>query len=213
MIWSANPVQTHHEGFEKPIYAWVPSIGISQLTLIGGKAFAQWEGDLLVSSLSAESLFRVRLAEGRAVVVEPIPIGHRIRDLAELSNGVIALKTDDDFLVFLEPIDAARLARLDPDARGKVIATACAGCHSLAADGTDGIGPALWGIVGRDVASRKTFAYSSGLASMGGRWTRDRLRAFISNPNSVAPGTQMEVTATYDSETLDELMAFLGTLR
>ena len=102
---------------------------------------------------------------------------------------------------------------LGPEARGKVIATGCAGCHSLRADGPDGIGPALWGIVGRDVASRKGFAYSPALASLGGRWTRDRLRAFISDPNSVAAGTQMEVTATYDSETLDELIAYLGTLR
>ena len=213
MTWSANPDKTHHEGFEKPIYAWVPSIGISQLIVLKGKAFPQWAGDVMVSSLVAQTLFRIRLTEGRAVVVEPIPIGHRIRDLVELSNGTIALKTDDDFLVFLEPVDAASLTDLEPEARGKVIAARCAGCHSLAPDGTDGIGPALWGIVRRDVASRKGFAYSPALASMGGTWTRDRLRTFISNPDSVAPGTRMEFIATYDSGALDDLLAFLETLR
>jgi aldose sugar dehydrogenase len=214
MIWSTNPRQEHHEGFEQPIYAWVPDIGVSQLIVVGGKAFPEWKGDLLVSSLRGESLFRVRLAEGRVVVIEAIPIDHRIRDLAELSNGVIALKTDDDLLVFLQPVDATRMTDLDPEARGKVIATGCAGCHSLRPDGTDGIGPSLWGIVGRNIASRKGFAYSPALASMGGRWTPDRLRAFISNPNSVAPGTQMpRVTASYDAQALDDLLAFLGTLR
>jgi cytochrome c2 len=215
MIWSTNPSQTHHEGFEKPIYAWVPSVGISQLIVMRGTAFRQWEGDLLVSSLGGQygqSLFRIRLAEGRPVVVEPIPIGHRIRDLAELRNGVIALKTDDDFLIFLEPLDATRLAELDPEARGKVAATACTGCHSLAPNGSDGLGPSLWGILGRDVASRKGFPYSPALASMRGTWTRERLRSFISNPNSVAPGTQMELTATYDSKSIDDLVAFLATL-
>jgi len=212
MIWSTNPAQAHHEGFEKPIYAWVPSIGTSQLIVVRGKAFSKWEGDLLVSSLAAESLFRVRLAESRAVVIEPISIDHRIRDVAELSDGTIALKTDDDFLLFLDPIDATHMADLSQEARGKVIATACAGCHSLAADGTDGIGPALWGIVGRKIASRKGFAYSPALASMGGKWTRDRIRAFISDPSSVAPGTQMQLNATYDSKTLDDLVAFLATL-
>ena len=68
----------------------------------------------MVSSLVAQSLFRVRLGEGQAVLVEAIPIGHRIRDLVELSNGPIALKTDDDLLVFLEPIDA------DPSDRARV---------------------------------------------------------------------------------------------
>jgi cytochrome c len=176
------------------------------------KAFPHCGGELMVSSLGGESLFRVRIADGRAVVVEPISIEHRIRDLVELSNGTIALKTDDDLLVFLESIDAARLADLEPAARGKAIAAGCAGCHSLTGDGNDGIGPALWGIVGRDVASRKGFPYSPALASMGGAWTRDRLRAFIADPNAVAPGTQMEVAATYDPKSLDDLMAFLETL-
>jgi cytochrome c len=126
---------------------------------------------------------------------------------------VIALKTDDDFLLFLEPIDAAHMTDLDPEARGKVIAAECAGCHSLAPNGTDGIGPALWGIVGRNVASRKTFIYSPALASMGGTWTEDRLRAFISNPDAVAPGTQMELSTTYDPKSVDDVIAFLKTLR
>jgi cytochrome c2 len=47
---------------------------------------------------------------------------------------------------------------------------------------------------------------------MGGTWTRERLRAFIRNPNSVAPGTRMQQTAIYDSEALDDLLAFLETL-
>jgi cytochrome c2 len=213
MTWSANPDRTHHEGFEKPIYAWVPSIGSSQLIVLEGKAFRQWAGDVMVSSMVAQTLFRIRLAEGRAVVVEPIPIGHRIRDLAELGNGAIALKTDEDFLVFLEPIEAASLTDLAAEARGKVRAARCTGCHSLTPDGTDGIGPALWGIVRRDVAARKGFAYSPALASMGGTWTRDRLRAFISKPDSVAPGTRMEFIADYDSGALDDLLAFLETLR
>ena len=166
----------------------------------------------MVSSLVAQTLFRVRLAEGHAVVVEPIPMGHRIRDLVELSSGALALKTDDDFLVFLEPVDAASLTDLEPDARGKVLAAGCAGCHSLTPEGTDGIGPALWGIVGRDVAVRKGFPYSPALASMGGTWTEDRLRAFISNPESVAPATQMKLTTTYEPEALDDLLAFLQTL-
>ncbi len=213
MTWNANPDKTHHEGFEKPIYAWVPSIGSSQLIVLSGKAFRQWAGDVMVSSLVAQTLFRIRLAEGHAVVVEPIEIGHRIRDLVELSNGAIALKTDDDFLVFLEAVDAASLTELEAEARGKVSAARCAGCHSLTPDGADGLGPALWGIVRRNVASRKGFAYSPALGSMGGTWTRDRLRAFISKPDSVAPGTRMEFIANYDSAALDDLLAFLETLR
>ena len=135
------------------------------------------------------------------------------RDLVELSSGAVALKTDDDFLLFLEPVDAVRLTDVEPEVRGKAIAAGCAGCHSLSRDGTDGLGPALWGIVGREVASHAGFAYSPALASLGGTWTRDRLRAFINNPESTVPGTQMELTATYDSQALEDLLAFLDVLR
>jgi aldose sugar dehydrogenase len=212
-MWSPSLSKSNHEGFEKPIYAWIPSIGISQLIALEGNAFEQWTGDLLVSSLAGQALFRIRLTDGRPVVVEPIPIGHRVRDLVELKNGTIALKTDDDYLVFLEPVNTAHLAAMDPGTRGKVAAARCSGCHSLEPDGTDAIGPALWGIVRRNVASRKGFAYSPALTSMGGRWTPERLRAYISNPASVAPGTRMSFIAKYDSQALDDLLAFLETLR
>lgn len=210
--WSDDPSKTHHEGFEKPIYAWVPSVGTSQLIVVEGKAFPQWAGDLMVSSLAGQTLFRIRLADGHAVVIEPIRVEHSIRDIVELSNGTIALKTEDDYLLFLDPVDAVRLTELEPEVRGKVVAAQCVGCHSLERDGTDGNGPALWGIVRRNVASRKGFAYSPALASMGGVWTRDRLRAYISNPDSVAPGTRMQRIGDFDSKTLDDLLASLETL-
>ncbi len=212
MSWSEDPRKTHHEGFEQPIYAWVPSVGVSQLIVMKGKAFPQWAGDLIVSSLVGQTLFRIRLAEGRVVVVEPIPVEHSIRDLVELDNGSIALKTEDDYLLFLEPVDDARLTDLEPEVRGKAIAAQCTGCHSLERNGTGGNGPVLWGIVGRTVASSKGFAYSPALTSMGGKWTRDRLRAYISNPETTAPGTLMPRIGTYDSKALDDLLAFFETL-
>jgi cytochrome c len=183
------------------------------LIVVEGRAFPQWAGDLLVSSLVGQTLFRIRLADGHAVVVEPIPVEHNIRDLVELSNGSIALKTEDDYLLFLEPVDSVRLTGLDPEVRGKNVAAQCVGCHSLERGGADGNGPALWGIVRRTVASRKGFAYSPALASIGGIWTRERLGAYISNPDSVAPGTRMQRVGPYDSGSLGDLLAFLESLR
>ena len=103
MIWPGNPQQGRHEGYEKPTYAWVPSIGISQLIVIERSAFPFWKGDLMVSSLIGQTLYRVRIEDGRATYAEPIPIGHRIRDIAETADGSIVLKTDDNFLVYLSP--------------------------------------------------------------------------------------------------------------
>lgn len=106
MVWPENPQLGRHEGYQKPTFVWVPSIGISELIVIEGSAFPAWKGDLMVSSLLAETLYRVRIEDGRAIYAEPIPIGHRIRDIAEIADGSIVLKTDDNFLVYIQPAPA-----------------------------------------------------------------------------------------------------------
>jgi hypothetical protein len=103
MTWPASPQLGRHEGYQKPVYAWVPSIGVSELIVIEGRAFPFWKGDLMVSSLLAQTLYRVRIEDDRVIYAEPIPIGHRIRDIAEMADGSIVLKTDDNFLVYIEP--------------------------------------------------------------------------------------------------------------
>jgi glucose/arabinose dehydrogenase len=65
--------------------------------------FERWQGDLIVSSLKAQKLFRLRVREGRVVFAEPIHIGMRIRDLVEMQNGAIVLKTDTGTFVRLLP--------------------------------------------------------------------------------------------------------------
>src|SRR5688572_26704304 len=100
--WPGNPQLGRHEGYEKPTYAWVPSIGVSELIVIERSAFPSWKGDLMVSSLLAETLYRLRIEDGRVIYAEPIPIGRRMRDIIETAEGSIVLKTDDNFLVYLE---------------------------------------------------------------------------------------------------------------
>jgi glucose/arabinose dehydrogenase len=83
-----NPLIGDHSQSQRPVYAWIPSIGISNLVKVRGDAFPAWNGDLMVSSLTGQrngrSIFRVRVREGRAVVVERLKTGDVIRDLVEL---------------------------------------------------------------------------------------------------------------------------------
>lgn len=214
-IWRRNPRQGHHDGFEKPIYAWVPSIGTSQLLAVRSPLFPYWAGDLLVSSLRAQTLFRVRIEDGRAIFAEPIPLEHRIRDLAEIADGTLVLKTDDNVLLFIRPVTAETLGRLNlsPEARGEVLAAACMGCHATTPDAPDGIGPNLWGIAGRRIASRENYAYSDALRGMQGDWTPDKLKAFLSDPQKVAPGTAMVLARPYSQREIDDIVAFISRLR
>lgn len=95
--------------FEKPVFAWVPSIAVSNLIEVANFHPA-WNGDLLVESLRAQSLFRLRRdGDSRVVYSEPIAIGHRLRDIGALPDGTLVLWTDDAKLVFLS-VDREKLA-------------------------------------------------------------------------------------------------------
>jgi len=66
----------------------------------------------------------------------------------------------------------------------------CAECHGLGAASTDT--PTLKGVVGRKVASLSDFSYSDALnKKQGETWTDANLNAFLTDPQSFAPGTSM----------------------
>ena len=64
----------------------------------------------------------------------------------------------------------------------------CAACHSLDASR---VGPMLRGVMGRKVASVAGYDYSDALNRVKGRWDERRLRMWLQDPQSVAPGTRM----------------------
>lgn len=133
--WPNRNVDTAGKTFTSPTYAWVPSIGASNLIEVAGFDRA-WDKDLLVESLKAKSLYRIRLdGENRVVYSEPIWIGERLRDIGSLSDGTLVLFTDSAKLIFLS-VDAAKLAAnkrewplpINPQTEINTPQTACVGC-------------------------------------------------------------------------------------
>jgi hypothetical protein len=107
--WGNRDAANKDNNFEQPVFAWVPSIGVSNLIEIVNFN-AAWDGDLLVASLKAQSLYRLRQDhQGHVIYSEPILIGERLRDIAALSDGALVLWTDQSQLIFLT-VDAAKLA-------------------------------------------------------------------------------------------------------
>lgn len=181
-VWPPAETGRARDDFVEPVYAWVPSIAVSNLIEVEGDRFPRWRGDLLVGSLQDRTLFRLHVVEGRVVVAEPTPIGRPIRDLIEGPDGRIWLWGDFGEVTVID--------RAGARSRGEIAFAACAACHVTTAT-SGGLGPTLRGIVGRRVASRRDFDYSPALRALGGRWTRERLDAFITDPGVFAPGTAM----------------------
>lgn len=100
--WPLDNGLKDHSGFEKPIYSWVPSIGVSNLIEVKNTSLPYWNGDLLVSSLFAVSLYRVKLNGMSPIVVEKIYIGSRIREIINYRNGFALLIDQEDKLIIME---------------------------------------------------------------------------------------------------------------
>jgi cytochrome c len=109
-----------------------------------------------------------------------------------------------------EPLPAL-LAKADP-AKGQADTKPCQACHSFDKGGPAKVGPPLYGVVGRPVASIAGFGYSDDLKKMGGDWTYDKIFAFINDPKKMEAGTKMSFPGEHDAKKRADILAYLQTL-
>jgi cytochrome c len=88
----------------------------------------------------------------------------------------------------------------------------CAACHNFEQEGAAKIGPPLWGVVDRDIASIAGFAYSDALLEREGNWTFEALNDFVANPKGFAPGTKMAFAGIKDPEDRADVLVYLRSL-
>jgi cytochrome c2 len=201
-FWPANPRQGQHAGFDQPLYAFVPSVGLSAMTAIAGRSLPLWRGDLLLGTLKAHSLFRVRRDGERVVLVEPIRLGTEIRDLLEDEAGRILALTDDMAVLVIEPA---------PGHTGAALLQRCLGCHAVARGERGNLAPNLRRIAGADVGATD-FRYSAAMRALGGRWSDARLDAFLEDPQAFLPGTSMAFPGIASARDRKALIEYLHTL-
>jgi len=74
---------------------------------------------------------------------------------------------------------------------GTADAKVCETCHNFGKGQGNKVGPDLYGVVGRPLASVPGFNYSSALKAKGGTWTFDALNTWLTDPRADVPGTLM----------------------
>jgi cytochrome c len=103
------------------------------------------------------------------------------------------------------------LAGADPK-QGEADAALCKVCHSFDKGGPAIIGPDLYDVVGRKIASVEGFNYSPALKAHGGEWTYQNLDVWLTNPQAFAAGTIMAFPGVPDIKKRANIIAFLRTL-
>jgi len=195
-----KPVHAGHHDFDKPAVAFVPSIAPSSALYV--KDFdPNWDGSILIGGLNRK-LYRVYMEDGDVLLVEPIEVDLRIRDMARLDHGKIVMFTNDNKLAIMEPASASpqynRLqmllaAETDLELRNDAQETldSCLECHRIEEGSEAGAGPKLYQVCGRKPGTDNSFKYSDALISSVDIWDHDNLVRFISDPDGTAPGTSM----------------------
>lgn len=89
------------------------------------------------------------------------------------------------------PALATLLAAGSADAGASVFAK-CTSCHTIEQGGANGIGPNLYGTLGKPIGKHAAgFAYSDALSGKGGEWTYEAMDEWLKSPRAFAPGTKM----------------------
>ena len=76
-------------------------------------------------------------------------------------------------------------------ADGEKVFKKCAACHSIAKGGGNKIGPALWGVLGRQAGSVSDYKYSKAMEKKKKTWSFEEMNSFLIKPRDWIKGTKM----------------------
>jgi len=108
---------------------------------------------------------------------------------------------------------AQLLATADP-AKGATIFKKCAACHNGEKGAGNKVGPHLWGVVGRPIASITDFSYSPGMKTFadGGKvWDFEHINGFLTGPKKYVAGTAMGFAGIKKDAERADLIAYLNS--
>ena len=107
---------------------------------------------------------------------------------------------------------APALAAGDADAGKALFTHKCAICHSPV-QGTNKIGPSLYGVIGRKAGSLAGYSYSDAMKNANRTWDDATLSDYLTNPRHKIPGVKMIFAGLPDEADRQNIIAYLSTLK
>ena len=107
-------------------------------------------------------------------------------------------------------VDMSALLALGNAEDGKKVFKKCAACHSINAGGGNKIGPKLWNVMFRPVASITDYKYSKALSSYNKEWTWEEMNGFLIKPAKWIKGNKMGFAGLKKEEDRASVILYLN---
>jgi cytochrome c len=129
-------------------------------------------------------------------------------------NNVAEINTetpenDNSNIVILDIDERLKTANIY---KGKLYSKKCVVCHSFELNGPNKIGPNLYNIYLRKIASIETFKYSKSLNNIQEEWDSNNLDNFLLNPKKWAPKTKMSFVGIKNDKDRANIIKYLQSL-
>ena len=110
-----------------------------------------------------------------------------------------------------KPGDIMALLASTNVSEGEKVFKKCASCHSISKGGKNKIGPALWGVIGRQAGILTDYKYSKSLISYGKKWSFEEMNGFLTKPKEWIPGTKMAFAGLKNEKDRASLILYMNS--
>ena len=109
-----------------------------------------------------------------------------------------------------ELVDISALLAMGNLDHGKNVWKKCSACHSIKKGGKNKIGPALYSVLGRNVAAIADYKYSKAFVAYGKTWTFEEMNGFLKKPQAYIKGTKMAFAGLKKEKDRASILLFIN---